>query len=90
MVGCPLKRREKARPLFVGHYRVPVSIPGALIKRRGPDPPLSPCRINTKSKHQILEKKTPWRQILEEEEEEEERELRQAMNDNSSEEDEAV
>jgi len=50
-VGCPLKRREKARPLFEGHYRVPVSIPGALIKRRGPDPPLSPCRINTKSKH---------------------------------------
>ena len=30
----------------------PVSITSALIKRRGPDPPLSPCRINTKSKHQ--------------------------------------
>ena len=38
--------------MFIGHYRVPVSIPGALVKRRGPDPPLSPCRINTKSKHQ--------------------------------------
>ena len=23
MVGCPLKRREKTRPLFEGHYRVP-------------------------------------------------------------------
>ena len=30
----------------------PVSITSALIKRRAPDPPLSPCRINTKSKHQ--------------------------------------
>ena len=64
VVGCPLSRREKARPLFEGHYRVPVSIPGALIKRRGPDPPLSPCRINTKSKHQSLNtvKKTSLQQ----------------------------
>ena len=45
VVGCPLKGREKARPLFVGHYRVPISIPGALIKRRGQDPPLSPCTV---------------------------------------------
>ncbi len=29
----------------------PVSTPSALVKRGGPAPPLSPCRINTKSKH---------------------------------------
>ena len=39
---------EQSPPTIIGF---PVSIPGALIKRRGPDPPLSPCRINTKSKH---------------------------------------
>jgi hypothetical protein len=51
-VGCPLNGREKAWPME-GHYRV-----SSLFSKRsnqalrpGP-PPLSPCRINTISKHQ--------------------------------------
>ena len=43
------RKLDRCSKVIIGF---PVSIPGALIKRRGPDPPLSPCRINTKSKHQ--------------------------------------
>ena len=42
------RKLDRCSKVIIGF---PVSIPGALIKRRGPDPPLSPCRINTKSKH---------------------------------------
>ena len=51
VVGCPLSRREKARPLFEGHYRVPNLYPKRSSQALRPGP--FPCRINTKSKHQI-------------------------------------
>ena len=40
MVGCPLNRRQKARPFFEGHYRVPSLCPkrSSLALRPGPPP----------------------------------------------------
>ena len=45
VVGCPLNRREKARPLFEGHYRVPSLYPKRSSQALRPGT-LSPCRIN--------------------------------------------
>ncbi len=67
VVGCPVSRREKARPLFEGHSRVPSLYPKRSSQAVRPGPPLGPCRINTKSKH-----RSP---LLQEEEEEEQRSL---------------
>ena len=41
-VWCPLKRREKARPLFVGHYRVPSLYPKRSNQALRPGPPPKP------------------------------------------------
>ncbi len=43
------RKLDRCSKVIIGF---PVSIPSALVKHGGPDPPLSPCRINTKSEHQ--------------------------------------
>ena len=47
-MGHPLNRREPSQLEAIIGF--PDSVPSALIKRRGPGPSLSPCRIHTRSK----------------------------------------
>ena len=42
VVGCPLNRREKARPLLEGHYRVPSLYPKRSGQAWRPGPPPKP------------------------------------------------
>jgi len=52
---CLEKKKRLGRHTMLGRWKAIigflVSFPSALIKRCGPDTPLSPCRMNTKSKH---------------------------------------